>query len=115
MTKGESFRSAAPQKIVSSQGKVCARARSGAHIRANIIARQIGAAAMTMYVLDAVLWMIGIRGHVPRNGDFGDGSSDSSPAPHTGRLVWIRAAIVVSVALLSLAMWAAVWLAIRLP
>lgn len=68
---------------------------------------------MNLYVLDAVLRMIGIRGHVPHNGDFGDGGSDSSPAANTGRLLRVLAVIVVSVAFLSLAMWAAVCLAIR--
>jgi hypothetical protein len=71
---------------------------------------------MTLYVLDAVLWMSGIRGHIPQDGDFGAGrGGPSSAANSSRRLMRILAAIVVSVAFLSLAMWAAVWLAIRLP
>jgi uncharacterized membrane protein len=70
---------------------------------------------MSLYVLDAVLRMTGIRRHIPHHGDFGDGGSYSSPGANTGRLMRVLAAIVISVAFLSLALWAAVWLAIRLP
>jgi hypothetical protein len=78
------------------------------------IERQIEVEAMSWYVLDAVFWIFGIRGHIPQNGDFPAGRSESSLAAATGRLMRILAAFVVSVATLSLVLWAAVWLAIRL-
>jgi hypothetical protein len=69
---------------------------------------------MSLHVLDAVFWIFGIRGHIPQNGDFRAGRSESSLAAATGRVMRILAAFVVAFASLSLAVWAAVWLAIRL-
>jgi hypothetical protein len=68
---------------------------------------------MSLYVLDAVLWMIAIRGHIPHDGDFGTGRGGPSSAANSSKLMRVLAAIAVSVILLSLAIWAAVWLAIR--
>jgi hypothetical protein len=69
---------------------------------------------MSLYILDAVIWIFGIRGHIPQNGDFGAGSNKSSLADNANRLMRILAASVVAVAFLSLVLWAAVWLAIKL-
>ena len=69
---------------------------------------------MSLRVLDAILWIFGIRGHIPRNDDFGPGRGESSFGANSGRLMRVLAAVVVAAALLSLALWAAVWLAIKL-
>jgi hypothetical protein len=68
---------------------------------------------MSPYVLDVLLWIVGIRGHIPHYEEFRPGRSEPSPT-NAGRLFRILAAVVLSVMLLSLALWAAVWLAIRL-
>ena len=69
---------------------------------------------MSLFVLDVVLWVIGIRGHIPQNDGFPAGRSGSPFAANTGTLMRVLAAAVVSVAFLLLALWAAVWLAIKL-
>jgi hypothetical protein len=69
---------------------------------------------MSPYVLDAMIWILGIRDHIPQHHGFGAGPNKSSRASGTNRLMRVLAAFVVAVALLSLALWAAVWLAIRL-
>ena len=69
---------------------------------------------MGLYVLDAVFWMIGIRGHVPPNGDFPAGPNEPSLGTNTNRLMRILAAAVLAIALLSLVLWAAVWLSPKL-
>jgi hypothetical protein len=74
----------------------------------------IGAEAMSLSVLKVVLWIFGIRGHIPQNDDFGDGRSGSSFAANCGPLTRVLAAFIVVVGLLSLVVWAAVWLAIKL-
>ena len=69
---------------------------------------------MSLYVLDLVLWMLGIRGHIPHDGDdFRPGRNERPFAAGTSTLMRALAIVVVSVALLSLALWAAVWLAVR--
>jgi hypothetical protein len=69
---------------------------------------------MSLFMLDAVLWVFGIRGHIPQNDGFPDGGDGSSFAANTARLMRVLAAAVVSVVFLSLVLWAAVWLAIKL-
>lgn len=69
---------------------------------------------MGLYVLDAVIWILGIRGRIPQNGDSGPFPGQSSVGTNTGTLIRALAAFVVTVAILSLALWAAVWLAIKL-
>ena len=69
---------------------------------------------MSLYVLDLVLWMVGIRGHIPQDGDdFGPGRNKPPFPASTNTLMRALAIVVVSVALLSLAIWAAVWLTIK--
>jgi len=69
---------------------------------------------MSLYVLDAVLWIFGIRGHIPQHGGFRAGRSESSFASTAGPLTRVLAASVVAVVFLSLVLWAAVWIAIKL-
>jgi hypothetical protein len=69
---------------------------------------------MSPYLLDVMIWILGIRDHIPQHHDFGAGPNKSSRASSAHRLMRVLAAFVVAVALLSLALWAAVWLAIRL-
>lgn len=68
---------------------------------------------MNLWVLNLVVWMLGIRGHIPRDGDFGGGRSHSSLTAR-GTLMRILAVAVVCAALLSLVLWAVVWLTIKL-
>ena len=66
---------------------------------------------MSLYVLDAFIWILGIRGHIPQSG-IGPVPGESSFS--TGTLLRALAAFAVTVALLSLVLWLAVWLAIKL-
>jgi hypothetical protein len=74
----------------------------------------MGASAMGLFVLDAVLWIFGIRGHIPQSDGFPNGHDGSSVAANGGALLRGLAAVILSVGLLSLALWAAVWLTIKL-
>ena len=65
-------------------------------------------------VLDAVLWVFGIRGRVRQLDGFPDRQGGSTFAARTGTLMRVLAAAVVSIGFLSLALWAAVWLAVKL-
>ena len=67
---------------------------------------------MSLFVLDAIFWILGVRGHIPGHDDFHGGPNKSSFA-NSGRLMRILVVFVVIAALLSLAVWAAVWLAIK--
>jgi len=69
---------------------------------------------MYLYVLDAVFRVFGIRVHIPENDDFGGGRSRSSIGSRTNRLFRVLAVAVGVVVILALALWAAVWLAIKL-
>ena len=73
-----------------------------------------GAEAMSLLVLDFVLWIAGIRGHIPRNDGFPVGRSDPSFGASSGALLRVLVVAAAVVASLSLALWAAVWLAIKL-
>ena len=67
---------------------------------------------MSLYVLHAVCWMIGIRGHVPPDGDFPAGPNEPSLGTNTNRLMRVLAAVVLAITLLSLGLWVAVWLSL---
>jgi hypothetical protein len=67
---------------------------------------------MSLFVLDTILWILGIRGHIPGHDDFHGGPNKSSFFSNPS-LTWILVVFVLVVALLSLAVWAAVWLAIK--
>jgi hypothetical protein len=69
---------------------------------------------MSLFVLEAILRIFGIRGHIPQDDGFRAGGSGSPFSDNTGALMRVLAAVVVSVLLLSLALWATVWLAIKL-
>jgi hypothetical protein len=68
---------------------------------------------MSLFFRNAVLWIFGIRGHIPQNNGFPAGR-DESFAANIGTLTRVLAATVISVVFLMLVLWAAVWLAIRL-
>jgi hypothetical protein len=69
---------------------------------------------MNLYVLDAVVWIFGTRGHIPQHGDFPVGPNRPSLASNANRLMRFLAASVLAIALLSLVLWTAVWLALKL-
>jgi hypothetical protein len=64
-----------------------------------------------MHVLNALIWILGIRGHIPQSGDFIP--AQPSFGAHSGALMRILI-LLVTVALLSPLLWAAIWLAIKL-
>jgi hypothetical protein len=68
---------------------------------------------MNLFVLDAIFWIIGIRGHIPQDDGFPAGRGESF-APSLSPLLRVLAVAIVSIACLSLALWLAVWLAINL-
>ena len=67
---------------------------------------------MSLYVLDAFIWILGVRGHIPQSGEFGPVVSQSSVS--AGTLMRALAAFIGMIALLSLVLWLAVGLAIKL-
>jgi hypothetical protein len=68
---------------------------------------------MSLFVLEAIFRIFGIRGTFPGDGEF-HGGPDRSPLAADGRsLTRILAILVVIATLLSLVVWAAVWLAIK--
>jgi hypothetical protein len=69
---------------------------------------------MSLYVLDAIFQLFGMRDHIPQNHDFGGGRGESRSASSTNPLLRVLAAFVAVTAILALAVWAAVWLAIKL-
>jgi hypothetical protein len=66
--------------------------------------RQVGAEAMSLYILDLVLRILDIRGHIPQHGGFSAGRGESPAGAHTGTLQ-VLAAIVTGVACVMLAVW----------
>jgi hypothetical protein len=73
-----------------------------------------GSQAMSLYMLDAFIWILGIRGHIPQSGEFGRVTGGSSVGAGVGALMRALAAFVGMVALLSLVLWLVVVLAIKL-
>ena len=69
---------------------------------------------MSLHVLNVVIWILGIRGHIPQHDDFYTAHGASPPGTPTSGLIRILAATVASLAFLALGLWAAVWCAIRL-
>lgn len=67
---------------------------------------------MASLVLDLVLWLAGIRGHIPPFDDF----RPVPVAPTTGatHVVRVLAIVAAVLAALSLAVWGTVWIAIEL-
>ncbi|MDI3565367.1 hypothetical protein [Bradyrhizobium sp. Arg816] len=67
---------------------------------------------MASLALDLVLWLTGVRGHIPRFDDFRPvPAAHSAGAGHLMRVLAITAAIFAA---LSLAVWGTVWIAIQL-
>ena len=70
---------------------------------------------MGLYLLNAIIWIFGIRSQFPQNGNFRTSRNESSFAASTSSLMMrALAAAVIFVAFMSVILWAAVWLAIRL-
>ena len=67
---------------------------------------------MTSFALDLVLWLTGVRGHIPRFDDFRPAPAASSVG--AGYLVRVLAVMATVFAALSLAVWGTVWIAIQL-
>ena len=78
------------------------------------IERYIGAWAMSLFALNTVLWIFGIRGHIPQDDGFPAGRGGSSLIAGAVTLMRVLAVAVISLAVLSLVLWVAVWLAIKL-
>jgi len=67
---------------------------------------------MTSLALDLVLWLTGVRGHIPRFDDFRPiPATPTAGAGHIVRAIAITAAVLAA---LSLAVWGTVWIAIQL-
>ncbi|MDO9563861.1 MAG: hypothetical protein Q7J60_19760 [Bradyrhizobium sp.] len=67
---------------------------------------------MSLYMLDAFIWILGTRGHIPQSGDL-------APLPDrslfgVGAVMRALAAFLVMVTILSLVLWLGVSLAIKL-
>lgn len=69
---------------------------------------------MGLFVLDVLLRIFGIRGPLPHHDGLPAGGSGSPFAANSGALIRVLAVVLVSLGVLSLALWAAVWLAIKL-
>lgn len=67
---------------------------------------------MASLALDLVLWLVGVRGHIPRFDDFRP--APAAPTAGIGHVVRVLAITAAVFAALSLALWGTVWLAIQL-
>ncbi|SFQ12111.1 hypothetical protein SAMN05216330_11629 [Bradyrhizobium sp. Ghvi] len=67
---------------------------------------------MASFALDLVLWIAGIRGHIPRFDDFRP--VPVTPAAGGGHILRVLAIVIAALAVLSLAVWGTVWIAIEL-
>ena len=67
---------------------------------------------MASFALDLVLWLTGIRGHIPRFDDFRP--VPAAPTAGAGHIVRVLAITATVFAALSLAVWGTVWIAIQL-
>jgi hypothetical protein len=68
---------------------------------------------MSLYVLNAVCWLFGVRGPDRQDGEFPVGPKRSSSAANANWLMRVLAASAVAIASLSLLLWAAAWLALK--
>jgi len=69
---------------------------------------------MSLYMLDAMIRILGIRGHIPQHDNLHAAHGGSSPGAASSAAIRILAATFASLAFLALVLWAAVWCAIRL-
>jgi hypothetical protein len=67
---------------------------------------------MALLALDLVLWLTGVRGHIPRFDEFRP--VPAAPAAGIGSAVRVLAITAAVLAALSLAVWGTVWIAIQL-
>ncbi|MGY8709098.1 hypothetical protein RAD16_25435 [Bradyrhizobium sp. 18BD] len=67
---------------------------------------------MASLALDLVLWLTGVRGHIPRFDDFRP--APAAPTVGVSYIVRVLAITAVVFAALSLALWGTVWIAIQL-
>lgn len=67
---------------------------------------------MAPLALALVLWLTGVRGHIPRFDDFRP--VPAAPAAGAGHIVRVLAITALVFAVLSLALWSTVWIAIQL-
>jgi hypothetical protein len=67
---------------------------------------------MASFALDLVLWLAGIRGHIPRFDDFRP--VPVAPAAGANHLLRVLAIVAAVLVVLSLAVWTTVWIAIEL-
>ncbi|OKO80326.1 hypothetical protein [Bradyrhizobium sp. AS23.2] len=67
---------------------------------------------MASFALDLVLWLSGVRGHIPRLDDFRP--VPAAPTAGIGYIVRALAIMATVFAALSLAIWGTVWIAIQL-
>lgn len=67
---------------------------------------------MASLAIDLVLWLIGVRGHIPRFDDFRP--VPAAPTAGVSHIVRVLAITAVVFAALSLALWGMVWIAIQL-
>ncbi|RXG94293.1 MULTISPECIES: hypothetical protein [Bradyrhizobium] len=67
---------------------------------------------MAPFALDLILWLTGVRGHIPRFDDFRP--VPAAPTTGAGHLMRVLAIMATVFAALSLAVWGTVWLAIQL-
>ena len=70
---------------------------------------------MGLFVLELALAMLGIRGPLPYERDYRPFPTASSSGFGSTRLLLILAACAAALTVFALALWAAVWMAIRLP
>ncbi len=68
---------------------------------------------MSLFVLEAIFRVFGIRGPISGRDDFSGGPDRSPLAANGPSLTRILAVFIVIFALLSLVVWAAVWMAIK--
>ena len=69
---------------------------------------------MSLYVLDVLIWILGMRGHIPQSGEFAPIPDQSSIGASIGVLMRGLFAFIVATTCLSLVLWVAVWFAIKL-
>jgi hypothetical protein len=69
---------------------------------------------MNLFALNAMFWVLGIRGHIPGRDDFPSGPDRRGITADTIRLIRILAIFVAFAVFLSLALWATAWLATKL-
>ncbi len=67
---------------------------------------------MASFALDLVLWLTGVRGHIPRFDDFRP--VPAAPTAGVGYIVRVLAIIATAFAALVLAVWGTAWIAIQL-